>query len=47
MKELEELDNFSLAKNCNIVFGGDFKVIFDPELDDNDGNPKRIGQMHL
>ena len=37
----EELDNFSLAEDCNIVFGGDFNVIFEPDLDGNDGNPKR------
>ena len=37
----EELDNFSLAEDCNIVIGGDFNVIFDPDLDGNGGNPKR------
>ena len=37
----EEFDNFSLAEDCNIVLGGDFNVIFDPDLDGNGGNPKR------
>ena len=37
----EELDNLSLAVDCNIVIGGDFNVIFDPDLDGNGGNPKR------
>ena len=37
----EELDHLSLAVDCNIVIGGDFKVIFDPDLDGNGGNPKR------
>ena len=37
----EELDNFSLAEDCSIVIGGDFNVIFDPDLDGNGGNPKR------
>ena len=37
----EELDNLSLAEDCNIVIGGDFNVIFDPDLDGNGGNPKR------
>ena len=39
----EELDNFSLAEDCNIVtvIGGDFNVIFDPDLDGRGGNPKR------
>ena len=35
------MDNFSLAEDCNIVIGGDFNVIFDPDLDGNGGNPKR------
>ena len=37
----EELDNFCLAEDCNIIMGGDFNVIFDTDLDGNDGNPKR------
>jgi len=37
----EELDNFCLADDCNIVIGGDFNVIFDPDLDGNGRNPKR------
>ena len=27
----EELDNFCLAEDCNIVIGGDFNIIFDPD----------------
>ena len=37
----EEFDNLSLAEDCNIVIGGDFNVILDPDLDGNGGNPKR------
>jgi len=37
----EELDNFCLAEDCNIIMGGDFNVIFDIDLDGNGGNPKR------
>ena len=37
----EELDNFCLEVDCNIVIGGDFNAIFDPDLDGNGGNPKR------
>ena len=37
----EELDNFCLEDDCNIVIGGDFNAIFDPDLDGNGGNPKR------
>ena len=37
----EESDNFSLAEDCNIVIGGDFNVIFDPDMDGNGRNPKR------
>ena len=37
----EELDNYSVVEDCNIVIGGDFNVIFDPDLDGNGGNPKR------
>ena len=36
----EELDNFSLEEECNIVIGGDFNVIFHPDLDGYGGNPK-------
>ena len=37
----EELDKFCLEDDCNIVIGGDFNAIFDPDLDGNGGNPKR------
>lgn len=37
----EELDNYCLAEDYNIVMGGDFNVIFDPDLDGNGRNPKR------
>ena len=37
----EELDNLSLAVDCNIVIGGDFNVYFDPDLDGNGGKSKR------
>ena len=37
----EELDNFSLEEDCNIVIGGDFNVIFHPDQDGYGGNPKR------
>ena len=36
----EELDKICTADDCNIVIGGDFNVIFDPDLDGNGGNPK-------
>ena len=29
----EELDNCCLEEDCNIVIGGDFNAIFDPDLD--------------
>ena len=37
----EEMDNYCPAEDCDIVIGGDFNVIFDPELDGNGGNAKR------
>ena len=37
----EELDNYCLAEDCDIVIGGDFNVNFDPDLAENGGNPKR------
>ena len=37
----KELDNFSREEDCNIVIGGDFNVIFHPDLDGYGGNPKR------
>ena len=43
----EELDNLSLAEDCNIIIGGDFNVIFDPDLDGNGGNPKRKDSVML
>ena len=42
MEEIgEELDNFCLEEDCNIVISGDFNAIFDPDLDGNGRNPKR------
>lgn len=35
------MDKFCLEDDCNIVIGGDFNAIFDPDLDGNGGNPKR------
>ena len=37
----QELDNCSLEEDCNIVIGGDFNAIFNPDLDGNGGIPKR------
>ena len=36
-----ELDNICLSEDCDIVIGGDFNVIFDPDLDGKGENPKR------
>ena len=41
----EELDNFSLAEDCNIVISGDFNVIFDPDLDGNGGNQNEKNRL--
>ena len=37
----EELDNYCLAEDFNTVTSGDFKVIFDNDLDGNNENPER------
>ena len=42
-----ELDNYCLAEDCGIVIGGDFNVIFDPDLDGNGGNPKRKDSLKV
>ena len=31
----EEMDNYCLAEDCNIIIGGDLNVIFYPDLDGN------------
>ena len=35
-----ELDNLNIEADCDIIIGGDFNVILDPEFDGLGGKPK-------